>query len=82
VPFVIAEPCIDVKDATCVQVCPVNCIHTTDVDNMYYIDPVECIDCYACVPVCPVQAIFDEFNIPAEWRHYIQKNRDYFQKSK
>ena len=49
--YIITEPCIGVKDASCVDVCPVDCIHTTDEDPMYYIDPDECIDCGACEPV-------------------------------
>jgi len=68
--FVIAEPCIGTKDTACVDACPVDCIHpkknTTYDDTrpgfaeipQLYIDPVECIDCGACVPVCPVSAIF------------------------
>lgn len=81
-PFVITEACIGVKDATCVDVCPVDCIHSTGEDEMFYIDPVTCIDCAYCEPVCPVQAIFDEFTVPAQWRHYIQKNREYFNEKK
>jgi len=54
--YIIAEPCIGVKDASCVEVCPVDCIHATDDDTMYYIDPDECIDCGVCVPECPVEA--------------------------
>ena len=77
-PFIITEPCIEVKDATCVDVCPVDCIHTTDEDEMFFIDPVACIDCAYCVSVCPVNAIFDEFAVPAKWREYIRKNREYF----
>ena len=78
--FVITDPCKDVKDATCVQVCPVDCIQTTDDDDMFYINPEECIDCAYCVSVCPVNAIFDEFTVPANWRPFIQKNREYFKK--
>ena len=77
-PFIITEPCIGVKDATCVNVCPVDCIQTDESAEMYFIDPVTCIDCAYCVDVCPVNAIFDEFRVPAEWREYIQKNRQYF----
>ena len=76
--FVITEPCNGVKDASCVEVCPVDCISTTDQEEMYCIDPATCIDCSYCVSVCPVNAIFDEFNIPSEWRTYIQKNREFF----
>ena len=77
-PYVITEPCKGVKDATCVQVCPVDCIMSTDADDMFYIDPETCIDCSYCVSVCPVNAIFDEFAVPSQWRDYIRKNRDYF----
>ena len=68
--YVIAEPCIGVKDTACVDACPVDCIHpkkSTTYDDgrpifeevsQLYIDPIECIDCGACVPVCPVSAIF------------------------
>ena len=76
--YVITEPCVSVKDASCVDVCPVDCIYTTDADNMYYIHPDECIDCGACVPECPVNAIFEESEVPAEWSHFIQLNADYF----
>ena len=77
-PYIITEPCIGVKDASCVDVCPVDCISTSDTDEMFYIDPVTCIDCSYCVSVCPVSAIFDEFAVPAKWRAYIRKNREYF----
>jgi NAD-dependent dihydropyrimidine dehydrogenase PreA subunit len=76
--YVITEPCIGVKDATCVDVCPVDCIHSTDDDQQYYIDPDICIDCEACVHVCPVSAIFYEDDVPEEWKLFIQRNKDYF----
>ena len=63
--FVITQPCEGVKDASCVDVCPVDCIHSDDDAPMYYINPDDCIDCAYCVAVCPVQAIFDEFTVPA-----------------
>ena len=78
--YVITEPCIDVKDATCVDVCPVDCIHTTDDDRQYYINPDLCIDCAACEPVCPVNAIFFEDDVPPEWKSDIEKNRAYFER--
>ena len=62
--YVITEPCIGVKDASCVDVCPVDCIHATDDDAMFFIDPDECIDCGACEPECPVTAIFAEDAVP------------------
>ncbi len=80
VAYIIVQPCIDVKDASCVEVCPVDCIHTDDAANMYYIDPDECIDCGACVDPCPVDAIFPEDEVPAQWRDFIKINADYFKK--
>ena len=68
--YVIAEPCIGTKDNSCVEVCPVDCIHPTpdepgyDAAEMLYIDPEECIDCDACVEACPVDAIFAEDQVP------------------
>ena len=59
----------------------VDCIYTTDEDDMYYIHPDECIDCAACEPVCPVTAIFAEDSVPTEWAEYIGKNYDYFQRA-
>ena len=64
-PFIITDPCIDTKDTACVDVCPVDCIHPRKDEpefqtaNMLYIHPEECIDCGACVPACPVAAIYD-----------------------
>ena len=78
VAYVIVQPCVGVKDASCVEVCPVDCIHTTDAADMYYIDPDECIDCGACVDPCPVDAIFPEDEVPEQWRNFIQINVDFF----
>jgi amidase len=86
--YVIAEPCIGTKDNSCVEVCPVDCIHPTpeepgyDAVEMLYIDPEECIDCDACVEACPVDACFAEDQLPGEWEKYIQINADYFQHSR
>jgi len=82
--YVIAEPCVGVKDAACVDACPVDCIHPKkdsekfEPETMLYIDPVECIDCGACVPVCPVSAIFALDDLPEKWSDYAQKNAAYF----
>ena len=76
--FVIAEPCIGVKDAACMNVCPVDCIFGDDSDPMLYINPDECIDCGACVPECPVNAIFPADQLPPQWRSYIDTNAAYF----
>ena len=77
--YVIAEPCVDVIDQSCVAVCPVDCIHwEPDVDRMLYIDPDECIDCGACEPECPVTAIFAEDALPAQWSSYTEINAVWF----
>jgi ferredoxin len=55
-----------------------DCIHGTAEDEMLYIDPKECIDCGACVPACPVKAIFPEGEIPEKWKHFVQINADYY----
>ena len=84
--YVIAEPCIDVKDTACVDVCPVDCIHPTSGEDDFesvkqlYIDPEECIDCGVCEPECPVEAIFMDEDVPDEWEHFTQINADYYQK--
>ena len=77
-PYVIAEPCIGVKDKSCVAVCPVDCIH--EGDEMLYIDPNECIDCGLCEPECPVDAIFMEDELPEQWKSFIAKNADFYKK--
>jgi len=77
-PYVITEPCIGVKDASCVDVCPVDCIHSTDEAEQYYINPDQCIDCAACELACPVSAIAHENDLVAEMRKYIVINADFF----
>ncbi len=64
-PYVIAEPCIDEVDQSCVSVCPVDCIHTADGESQFFIDPHGCIDCAACEMACPVTAIFHQDALPA-----------------
>jgi NAD-dependent dihydropyrimidine dehydrogenase PreA subunit len=76
VTYVIAEPCIDVKDRACVDECPVDCIY--EGERSLYIQPDECIDCGACEPVCPVQAIFYEDDLPPEWAPYQADNARFF----
>ena len=76
--YIIAEPSIDVKDKACVEVCPVDCIHPTDGEGvtMLYIDPDECIDCGACEPECPVEAIFSEDELPEGQEKFIEINAE------
>jgi ferredoxin len=84
--YVIAEPCIGTKDTACVDACPVDCIHPKKDEanfaaaEMLYIDPVECIDCGACVPVCPVSAIFALDDLPEKWAEFTPKNAAYYGK--
>jgi len=77
--YVISEPCKGVKDASCVEVCPVDCIHTNDAEDMYFIDPDECIDCGVCAEVCPVEAIYFEDDLPEQWSRFLNLNREFFQ---
>ena len=77
--YTITEPCIDVKDQSCVEVCPVDCIHADDEDRILYISPDECIDCGACEPACPVTAIFAEDDVPEEWNAYTEINALWFE---
>ncbi|HXE53874.1 MAG TPA: 4Fe-4S binding protein [Tepidisphaeraceae bacterium] len=86
--YVIAQPCIGVKDTACITVCPVDCIHpgpaAVDFErtDQLFIDPGECIHCHLCVDECPVGAIFADDDLPPEWRSFIQKNASYFRESK
>jgi ferredoxin len=74
--YIIAEPCIGTKDASCVAVCPVDCIY--EGEDQYYINPDECIDCGACEPECPVEAIFADDSVPEQWASYTPKNKNFF----
>lgn len=82
--FVIAAPCTDVKDTACVDACPCDCIHPRRDEGGFpatpqlYINPIECIDCGACVPAGPVSAIYLEADLPDQWRHFAQVNADWF----
>ncbi|MYF92330.1 MAG: ferredoxin family protein [Gemmatimonadetes bacterium] len=79
--YYITETCIDVKDKACVEVCPVDCIHPIDGEGepMLYIDPDECIDCGACEPECPVEAIFAEEDMPEDQDRFVEINTKYFE---
>src|SRR5204863_8786242 len=82
--YVIAEPCIGTKDHACVDACPVDCIHPKKdnekfaTEEMLYIDPVECIDCGACVPVCSVSTIFALEELPEKWKSFAERNAKYY----
>ncbi len=77
--YVIAEPCIDQQDQSCVAVCPVDCIGADPVsDRKFYIDPDGCIDCGSCETACPNQAIFRADQLPQEWAHFAQIDATWF----
>ncbi len=72
--FVVTDNCKRCRFTDCVAVCPVDCFHADD--EMLYIDPDECIDCGACVPECPVEAIYDESQLPDELREWVPVNAE------
>lgn len=76
-PYIIAEPCIDVKDKSCVEACPVDCIY--EGEKQLFIHPDECIDCGACVDPCPVDAIYHEDEIPEKWQSFVEENKNFFE---
>ena len=83
--YIICEPCIGTKDHGCVDVCPVDCIHPRKDEpdfvsaTQLYIHPDECIDCGACVPACPEEAIFALDEVPDKWKNFIDVNAKAFQ---
>ncbi|MER5914260.1 ferredoxin [Streptomyces sp. NPDC001982] len=74
--YVIAQPCVDLKDRACVEECPVDCIY--EGTRMLYINPEECVDCGACEPVCPVEAIYYEDEVLPEWSTFRAINVEFF----
>ncbi len=75
--YVIGEPCVDVLDRACVEECPVDCIY--EGDRALYIHPDECVDCGACEPVCPIEVIFYEDDLPAQLAPYRDDNARFFE---
>ena len=74
--YVIAQPCVDLKDKACIEECPVDCIY--EGERSLYIHPDECVDCGACEPVCPVEAIYYEDDVPDQWNDYYKANVEFF----
>ncbi|MBM4071944.1 MAG: ferredoxin family protein [Planctomycetes bacterium] len=72
--LVVCAPCHDCKYTDCVTVCPVDCFYEDE--QQLYIDPEECIDCMACIPECPVEAIFHALEVPSRWTDFIQLNAE------
>ena len=85
-PYVITEPCVGRKDGACVQACPCDCIHPKlshicgllAETTQLYINPNDCIECGMCVEECPVQAIYQDHEVPAKWAHYVRINAEHF----
>lgn len=73
-PHIVTSNCSQCRYTECVSVCPVECFHIDD--EMTYIDPDLCIDCGGCIPVCPVNAIYDTVSMPEEFEPWIQINRE------
>lgn len=72
--YVVTGACFGCKYTDCVAVCPVDAFR--EGEKMLYIDPETCICCHECVPECPVEAIFDEPDVPADQREFIALNRE------
>ena len=76
--YIVGDPCVKCKYTDCVTVCPVDCFR--EGPNFLVIDPDICIDCGACVPVCPVSAIFPQDDLPEKWQSFTAKNAEYYKK--
>ena len=74
--YIITEGCIDLLDKTCIDECPVDCIY--EGARQMYIHPDECVDCGACEPVCPVESVYYEDDLPSEYSEYARINADFF----
>ena len=80
--YVIVGSCI--KDDSCIEVCPVDCIHPKpgargfETAEQLYIDPAVCIDCDACVEACPIDAIFADFELPEKYDYALELNSEFF----
>lgn len=70
--MVVTQPCIGCKDKACLTVCPTDCFHEDE--QMVYINPDNCVDCEACIPECPTEAIFGEDDVPEQWKDFIALN--------
>ncbi|MEJ2865584.1 ferredoxin [Actinomycetospora flava] len=75
-PFVIADPCIDVTDKSCMEECPVDCIY--EGARKLYINPFECIDCGACEPACPVEAITEDRHVAEGSEAFVDDSAAFF----
>ena len=76
--YVIAEPCVDRMDQSCVAVCPVDCIRSDAADRKLYIDPDECIECGSCATECAQGAIYAADELPREWSQFVAIDATWF----
>lgn len=76
--YVITDACVDVKDRSCIQECPVNCIY--EGEDQLFINPNDCVDCGACEPVCPTNAIYYHDELPEDKKIFIEINKSFFKK--
>ena len=74
--YIIAQPCVDLLDKSCIEECPVDCIY--EGARALYIHPDECVDCGACEPVCPVEAIYYEDDLPGDQQPVLADNARFF----
>jgi ferredoxin len=72
--YIVTEACVDCKYTDCAAVCPVEAFH--ELPDRLYINPETCIDCDACVPECPVEAIFSDASLPAEFQDWLELNAE------
>jgi NAD-dependent dihydropyrimidine dehydrogenase PreA subunit len=74
--YVITDACVDIKDKSCIEQCPVDCIY--EGGRALYINPDECIECGACEPVCPVEAVYFDAELPRELEPALASNAAFF----
>lgn len=72
--YVVTERCVDSRYTECVADCPVDCFYEITDPRMLIINPDECIDCDACVALCPVNAIYPEAEVPDEYQDWVEAN--------
>lgn len=81
-PHVVSGRCVDCRYTDCCAVCPVDCFHEIENPRMLVIDPETCIDCQLCVPECPINAIYEEEELPEHYREWAEKNRELYKTGK
>ena len=75
--FVVTQACVDIKDKSCIAVCPADCIY--EGGRMMYINPDQCIDCGACEEVCPTSAIRFDADLGEEEAPFLDLNAEFFE---